>query len=116
MITKLIPQLPSLDLGRTEDFYTRKLGFAMKRKYDGFLILVNRSLELHFWFCQEPMIPQNSSVYCQVDNIEELYDECERFGIVHPNAHLENKPWGIKEFYAVDPDGNLLKFGQAAFI
>jgi hypothetical protein len=36
-------------------------------------------------------------------------------GIVHPNAHLEDKPWGLKEFHAIDPDGNLLKFGQFSF-
>jgi len=115
MISKIIPQLPSLDLARTEDFYTRKLGFTLKRRYDGFLILMKDDLELHFWHCHEPLIPQNSSVYCHVDNIDELYGECERQGIVHPNAHLEDKPWGIKEFYAVDPDGNLIKFGQVAF-
>jgi hypothetical protein len=25
---------------------------------------------------------------------------------------LENKPWGLREFAIVDPDGNLLRIGQ----
>jgi hypothetical protein len=46
------------------------------------------------------MIPQNSIVYCHVNNIETLFDECEceRQGIVHPKAHLEDKPWASKSF------------------
>jgi hypothetical protein len=25
---------------------------------------------------------------------------------------LENKPWGMREFAIVDPDGNLIRIGQ----
>jgi hypothetical protein len=25
---------------------------------------------------------------------------------------LEDKPWGLREFAVVDPDGNLLRIGQ----
>ena len=112
MITKAIPQLPSLDLDRSKEFYERKLNFSVKRHYDGFLMLAKDNFELHFWLCTDPVIPQNSSAYFHVTDIEDLYALCDRQGIVHPNAHLEDKFWGMKEFYAVDPDGNLLKFGQ----
>ena len=34
-------------------------------------------------------------------------------GIVkHPNGPLETKPWGQKEFSILDPDNNLLTFGE----
>jgi hypothetical protein len=26
---------------------------------------------------------------------------------------LEDKPWGLREFAILDPDGNLLRIGQA---
>jgi hypothetical protein len=32
---------------------------------------------------------------------------------IHPNGHLEVKPWRQKEFSLLDPDHNLLTFGQA---
>jgi hypothetical protein len=32
---------------------------------------------------------------------------------IHPNAALAEKPWGQKEFALLDPDHNLLTFGQA---
>lgn len=27
-------------------------------------------------------------------------------------GELENKPWGMREFYLVDPSGNLMRIGQ----
>jgi hypothetical protein len=32
---------------------------------------------------------------------------------IHPNGQLEIKPWGQKEFALLDPDHNLLTFGQS---
>lgn len=31
---------------------------------------------------------------------------------IHPNGPLQIKPWGQKEFALLDPDNNLLAFGQ----
>ena len=31
---------------------------------------------------------------------------------MRPNGHLQTKPWGQKEFAILDPDNNLLTFGQ----
>jgi catechol 2,3-dioxygenase-like lactoylglutathione lyase family enzyme len=114
MLQHAIPQLPSLDLDRSVHFYVNKLKFTLKNRYPGFLILSKDNIELHFWLCQDPAIPQSSSVYFRVSDIDALYEEHERLGIVHPNAHLEDKPWGIREFHSLDPDGNLLKFGASS--
>ena len=32
---------------------------------------------------------------------------------IHPNGKLETKPWGQREFSILDPDTNLLTFGQS---
>jgi hypothetical protein len=32
---------------------------------------------------------------------------------IHPSGHLQTKPWGQKEFSMLDPDNNLLTFGQS---
>ena len=31
---------------------------------------------------------------------------------IHPSGHLAAKPWGQKEFSLLDPDNNLLTFGE----
>ncbi len=41
-----------------------------------------------------------------------LYSVCTAAGIVHPNAHLDEKHWGSKEFAVLDPDGNLITFAE----
>jgi len=32
---------------------------------------------------------------------------------IHPNGYLETKPWGQREFALLDPDKNLLTFGES---
>ena len=52
-------------------------------------------------------------VYIRLNSIDELYKELlERNIPIHPNSPLEIKPWGQKEFALLDPDNNLLTFGQ----
>jgi hypothetical protein len=52
----------------------------------------------------------NTMFRIRVEGIEELYGMCGERGIVHPNAPLEAKPWGAREFAILDVDGNLLTF------
>jgi catechol 2,3-dioxygenase-like lactoylglutathione lyase family enzyme len=115
MITKAIPQLPSLNLRRSKQFYEVKLGFELKHQYTDLIILAKDEVELHLWLCSDPSLPRSSSAYFQITSIEDFYEHCERQGVVHPNAHLQDKPWGMKVFYSVDPDENQLKFGELSF-
>jgi uncharacterized glyoxalase superfamily protein PhnB len=46
-----------------------------------------------------------------VTGIEDLYAEYRsRGGKVHPNGPLQRKPWGTKEFAAIDPNGVCVTF------
>jgi hypothetical protein len=48
-----------------------------------------------------------------VNGIEELYAEYQRRGgKVHPNGPLQTKPWGTKEFGAIDPNGVCVTFQE----
>lgn len=113
MIKKSIPQLPSMNLLRSKEFYEVNLGFKTFKHYDDILLLEKDGIELHLWLCDDPSIPQNSSVYYHVDGIDSMYSDYKSKGIVHKNAHLKDQPWGMREFYVSDLDGNLLKFGQS---
>lgn len=46
----------------------------------------------------------------EVDDLDHLYTECHRRDLVHPNAPLQDQPWGTREFAIRDLDGNLLTF------
>ena len=46
-----------------------------------------------------------------VDGIEAFYAEFQkRGGTVHPNGPLQTKPWGTREFGAIDPNGVCVTF------
>jgi len=48
-----------------------------------------------------------------VKGIETMYAEYQkRGGKVHPNGALQTKPWGTKEFGAIDPNGVCVTFQE----
>ncbi len=116
ILKEIHPKLPMRDKAVTSEFYIDRLGFepAGTEDYDGYLMLRKDNIEIHFFEFRELDPLQNyGQVYIRTDDIESIYQEFLDRGIsVHPNAPLELKPWGQKEFSALDPDSNLLTFGQ----
>lgn len=48
-----------------------------------------------------------------VQGLEEFYLEYQRRGgEVHPNGKLQTKPWGTREFAAIDPNGVCVTFQE----
>ena len=113
-----IPTLPSRSVGDTVVFYKR-LGFegGVHESNNSYAIVRRGAVELHF-FTHEELVPAESSAGCyiRVLDVEKIYRECSssqlpRKGIPRMET-LENKPWGLREFAIIDPDGNLLRIGQ----
>jgi uncharacterized glyoxalase superfamily protein PhnB len=53
-------------------------------------------------------------VYIRTNDVDALYRVFVARGVaIHPNGDLQTKPWGQREFALLDPDHNLLTFGQA---
>jgi hypothetical protein len=112
-----IPILPSRSLTDTLAFF-RRLGFDGEIHGVGdYAILRRGTVELHF-FSHRELRPAESHAGCyiRVEDVESLYRafstaELPRNGIPRQDA-LEDKPWGLREFAIVDPDGNLLRIGQ----
>lgn len=112
-IAAVIPQLPSTCLERTSQFYRQKLGCREVGRYPDLLLLKWGEQELHFWLTTDAMLAKTSSCYVRVQPIETLYATYAAVpGLLRAEHALAVRPWGMKEFYVVDPDGNLLKFGE----
>jgi catechol 2,3-dioxygenase-like lactoylglutathione lyase family enzyme len=116
MLSKIHPKLPMRNKAITKDYYIHKLGFEQlgREDYDGYLMLKKDKVELHFFEFKELNPKENyGQVYIRTDHIELLYqDLLDRLIAIHPNGPLHIKPWGQKEFSLLDPDNNLLTFGQ----
>jgi catechol 2,3-dioxygenase-like lactoylglutathione lyase family enzyme len=113
-----IPILPSRSVGATAAFY-RRLGFeGGAHEFDSnYAILRRGAVELHF-FTHRELVPEASCAGCylRVLDVESFYrqlssSQLPRSGIPRMEI-IEDKPWGLREFAVIDPDGNLLRIGQ----
>ena len=118
MLTDIHPKLPMRDKSITKDFYLHQLEFKTigSSDYDGYLMLQRDQIQIHFFEFKELDPKENyGQVYIRTDNIDTLYQSfLAKKVAIHPSAPLQTKPWGQKEFSILDPDKNLLTFGQQA--
>lgn len=116
MLTNINPKMPMQNKVVTKDFYINKLGFRNvgNSDYDGYLMVEKDNIEIHFFEFKELESNQNySGVYIRTNNIDRLYQSLlDNKVSIHPNGALETKAWGQREFALLDPDNNLLTFGQ----
>ena len=115
MLTAIHPKLPMRNKAATKAYYINQLGFMALGDYDEYLMVKKEGIEIHF-FAFKTLDPKTNygQVYIRTNNIAELYQELlERKVTIHPNGPLQTKPWGQQEFSLLDPDNNLLTFGQA---
>lgn len=116
MITDISPKLPMRDKIKTQEFYINKLGFQEfgNADFDHYLMLQKDNIQIHFFEFRELDPKENyGQVYIRIDDIDTFYQSLlDNNTNIHPNGHLQIKPWGQKEFALLDPDNNLLTFGQ----
>jgi hypothetical protein len=117
MIMQIIPKLPMRHKATTIAYYIEKLGFVdiSQHDYASYLIVAKDECELHFFEHQTLDAFDNyGQIYIRTNNIDELYASFKAKGVaMHPGGDLTIKPWGQKEFSLLDPDNNLLTFGEA---
>lgn len=114
MLTKICPKLPMRNKNATQSYY-ESLGFVQfGGDFEEYLMLRKDEIEIHFFLFKELNPLENyGQIYIRTNNIEEVYQNFLAQKVkIHPNAPLQTKPWGQKEFSLLDPDHNLLTFGQ----
>ncbi len=114
MLTNICPKLPMRDKTLTKNFYLNQLDFKLLGDYGDYLILEKDNIEIHFFEFKNLDPKENyGQVYIRTDEIDKLYQTMlDNNTSIHPNGNLQLKPWGQKEFALLDPDNNLLSFGQ----
>jgi len=114
MLTDINPKLPMRDKAITRDFYLNKLGFQEfgSADYDGYLMVEKDNIQIHF-FEFKGLDPKENygQVYVRTDNIKALYQFFKDQNV--KCTELDHKPWMQLEFSILDPDSNLLTFGQS---
>lgn len=116
MLTAIHPKLPMRNKSVTRDFYLNKLNFndIGAQDYPGYLMVKRDDIEIHFFeYVELDVLTNDGQVYIRSNAIDSFYHELQGNGVaIHPNGDLSNKPWGQREFSILDPDHNLITFGQ----
>jgi uncharacterized glyoxalase superfamily protein PhnB len=117
MLVSINPKLPMRNRSATINYYINSLGFKKVGTvdYPDYLMIEKDDIEIHF-FLFEALKPKENygQVYIRTTDIDKLYQVLLSNSVaIHPNGKLETKPWGQKEFSLLDPDNNLLTFGEA---
>ncbi|MBL7704239.1 MAG: VOC family protein [Taibaiella sp.] len=118
MFNAIHPKLPMRDYTSTRAFYVGRLGFTQlgDPHFEAYLMLKKENIEIHFFLFPElDPLENDGQVYIRVDNIEQLNQELLAQNIRFADlGKLALKPWGQWECAILDPDHNLLTFGQPA--
>jgi hypothetical protein len=116
MLTSINPKLPMRNKSITKDYYINSLGFEAlgSEDFDGYLMLKKDQIEIHFFEFKDLIVKENyGQVYIRLNDIESFYQSLiDKNVAIHPNGKLQTEPWGQKEFSLLDPDSNLLTFGE----
>ncbi len=115
MLASICPKLPMRNKQVTIEFYVDLLGFSIIGDYDDYLLVKKEGIEIHFFAFKELNPPENyGQVYIRTSNISDVYLDLQKRNVpIHPNGSLETKSWGQMEFSLLDPDNNLLTFGES---
>ncbi|HQR92929.1 MAG: glyoxalase/bleomycin resistance/extradiol dioxygenase family protein [Bacteroidetes bacterium 24-39-8] len=116
MLTSINPKLPMRDKAVSRDYYVNQLGFTElgDPHFKPYLMVEKDGIEIHF-FEYKDLDPATNygQVYIRTNDIGGLYQTLlDNQVSIHPNGPLQAKPWGQLEFALLDPDNNLLTFGQ----
>ncbi len=101
----------------TQKYYVKLLGFHEigSESFTEYLMVKKDNVELHFFEFKDLVPTENyGQVYIRTEAIDDVYQSLiENKVTIHPNGDLQIKPWGQREFSILDPDNNLLTFGQS---
>jgi catechol 2,3-dioxygenase-like lactoylglutathione lyase family enzyme len=116
MLIAINPKLPMRNKELTKDFYLNRLGFQEfgNTDFDRYLMVEKDNVQIHFFEFKELDPKENyGQVYIRTNDIDQVLQSLlDNKAVIHPNGHLQTKPWGQREFSILDPDSNLLTFGQ----
>jgi predicted enzyme related to lactoylglutathione lyase len=109
-IGKPVPELPVVDVERSQQHYRDALGFEIGWLYPGKEIgSVSHGYMGPIFFLKRKLPFEPAIHWVFAEDIDASYQELKSSGanIVEP---LEKKPWGLRQFTVEDPDGNLFYF------
>ena len=104
------------DLAIAAEYFKAKLGFDLDFTVPGWEFLSFGEFKVMLGECSDEMTAEATGnhswfAHCLVENVDEIYAEFNNRGAAIL-SRVANKPWGIREFTVITPDGHRIAFGQ----
>ena len=104
------------DLTVAAEYFKSKLGFDLDFTAPGWEFLSFGDFKVMLGECSDEMTAEATGnhswfAHCLVENVDEIYTEFNERGAVIL-SRIADKPWGIRDFTVVTPDGHRIVFGQ----
>ncbi len=120
IIKAAVPVLPAADTAKSLEWWTEVCGFIETFRYGTpptYAGIHRGDADLHISGMDDRelarTVGEQTMVRVIVRGIEAMYSEYQRRGgKLHPNGPLQTKPWGTKEFAAIDPNGVCVTFQE----
>src|SRR6218665_147969 len=106
----IMPTFPCKNVTVSVQYYTTVLGFSVNYQQEDFAVLDRDKVRLLLTQGNEKNIG-TGQCYMYIHNADDLYRE-----LISRNANVNgepvNQPWGLRDFFVKDPDGNTIGLGQ----
>jgi uncharacterized glyoxalase superfamily protein PhnB len=104
------------DLAVAAAYFKDKLGFDLDFTAPGWEFLSFGDFKVMLGECRDEMTAEATGnhswfAHALVENVDEVYAEFNERGAAIL-SRIANKPWGIREFTVITPDGHRIAFGQ----
>ena len=111
-LIRVAPELPVDDLAEALQHYENRLGFQVVTTMPerGYAIVERDGVALHL-FENDSRGHSPGSVHIFATGLDELLAELQKRGAQLTQA-IVRQPWGNRDFRAIDPSGNALKFTE----
>jgi uncharacterized glyoxalase superfamily protein PhnB len=111
-LTRVAPELSVDDVAESLRYYEAQLGFrlVMTMPAGDYAVVQRDGVALHL-FASAPPARSPGSVHIFVAGLDELHAELQRRGARITQA-IVRQPWGNRDFRALDPSGNVIKFTE----
>ena len=98
-------------------YFIDKLGFERDFTVPGWEFLSFGDFKVMLGECSDAMWARDTGdhsyfAYALVENVDKVYDEFKSNGADFIQSPPADKPWGLREFGVITPDGHRIMFGQ----
>ena len=109
-LRRIMPELPLTDVAAGVTHYRDVLGFRINYQQHDIAVMDRDNVRL-LLIARSERHTGIGSPYVYVENADALHAELQAKG-ANLRGEPVSRPWGLREFQVLDPEGNRITFGQ----